>query len=108
MKSINQIHKELPYRKTNDQPISTLLKQLMNQYGYQDKLDELKIRSIWQMMMGESIFSYTGSIKLRKGILWIEISSSSLKKDLSLGKDKLKSRINLALSNDIISDIKFV
>lgn len=66
----------------------------------------VKIEEIWKKEMGEMINSYTTGIKLNDGVLRIYLNSSALKKELSMGKEKIKNIINEALKSMIIKEVQ--
>ena len=55
--------------------------------------------------MGDNINSYTSEITLRKHTLYINLSSSVLREELSYGKEKIIKLLNEELNAEIIRKI---
>jgi len=55
--------------------------------------------------MGNGVNNYTNSVKLHQDTLYVELSSSVLREELSYGKEKILSMLNEALGKDLISKL---
>lgn len=105
MKTLEDYHKNLPYRKSNDDSLGNLLVKVIELNGMKEKFTEFKIKKFWNQTMGEKIASLTSSIFIKNNRLFIQISSSSLKQELSFGKEKIKKIINEMLREDYIVEV---
>lgn len=105
MKTLEEFHRYLPYRKTNDESIGNLLVKVIELNGMKEKFTEFKIKKFWKENMGEKIASLTASIFIKNSRLFIQISSASLKQELSFGKEKIKKIINEMLKEEYISEV---
>ena len=92
-------------RRHNDLPLGDVLKLLFKDEKWKSKLFQAKVQQIWKDKMGEMIFKYTVSIVLNNRILYIKISSSSLKQELLYGREQIKDLINLHLEEDYVTDV---
>jgi len=77
-------------KRYNDQKISDILKEFVNQKGVKPKIYQKRIEEIWAFHMGKSISQYTRDLTLRNQVLFISLDSAPLKKELSMNKAKLK------------------
>lgn len=50
---------------------------------------QLRLQKFWEKEMGPTINKYTSKLYVRKDTLYVTISSSPLKQELDLGKEKL-------------------
>jgi len=91
--------------KHNDQKINDVLKDMVNQMKNKSKLHQSKIRSVWEEAMGKMINTYTKSLTLRKTTLYITISSSPLRQELSYNKEKIKELLNKEIGHDFIEEV---
>jgi len=57
-------------------------------------LNQYTIEQIWRSTFGDLISSYTTRVHFSKGVLTVYITSSSLKEELSMTKDKVVERLN--------------
>ncbi len=105
MKTLEDHHRHLPYRKSNDDSIGNILVKVIELNGMKDKFTEFKIKKFWNECMGDKIASLTNSIFLKNNRLFIQISSSSLKQELTFGKEKIKKIINEMLKENYVSEV---
>lgn len=94
-------------KKTNDEPIKNVLKAFVSSYKHKRKLDQTRIKAIWNKMMGPSIEKYTTKIQLNNKRLFITISSSVLRQELSYGKEKIIDMLNEELGETAIHEVIF-
>ena len=55
--------------------------------------------------MGSAISNYTTAIKLEREVLYVQLSSSVLREELSYGKEKILKLVNEELGKDLIKKI---
>ncbi len=92
-------------RSINDQPLSQALGTFLQENRLAQPLDESRIRSQWESLMGKTIAKYTGTISLRKGTLYLTIISAPLRQELSFAKEKILRNLNEALGGDVVRDV---
>jgi predicted nucleic acid-binding Zn ribbon protein len=92
----------------NDQDIKSVLHDLVETYRLRPKLNQTKVRTLWEEQMGPTILRYTRSISLKNGVLYIALSSSSLKQELSYGKDKIRTMLNEGIGEEAVREVVFV
>ena len=91
--------------KKNDQKINEILKEMMNSKKLKPKLQQEKVKSIWERIMGPSIVRYTSNIHLRQAKLYINIDSAPLKQELLYGKEKILKMMNEEMGEEIIEQV---
>ena len=52
-------------------------------------LNNIKVQNLWRVVMGNNVNSYTNEIVLKKNTLYVNLSSSVLRQELSFGKQML-------------------
>lgn len=92
-------------KKTNEQSLKDVLKDLVETYRLKSKLNQSRINSLWESLMGNSISRYTKEIKVRKNKLYLTIESAPLRQELSFGKDKIRHMLNEELGEDFIHEV---
>lgn len=105
MKTLEDYHNALPYRKTNDDKFSNIIVKMMEVYGLKDKLMEYRIKKFWAEELGTQINSYTKTVYVKNRKVFVQLSSSSLRNELSYGKDKIKKMMNESFKEDYVEDI---
>jgi predicted nucleic acid-binding Zn ribbon protein len=63
------------------------------------------VKEVWQAQMGPAINKYTTSIQLNNDTLYIELSSSVLREELSYGKEKIIKMMNEELGKDLVKKL---
>ena len=68
-------------------------------------LNNIKVQKLWQETMGSNVNSYTKDITLKNKTLYVSLSSSVLRQELSYGKQKIVDLINKEIGGEIITKI---
>lgn len=55
--------------------------------------------------MGPGVNNYTQEVTLKNDILYVQLSSSVLREELSYGKDKIVQMLNESLGKDVVKSI---
>ncbi len=105
MKTLEDWHNSLPYRKTNDDKVGNIILKMLEVYGLKEKFNEVRLRQYWKETMGESINQYTQSMFLKNNKLFIKISSASLRQELSYGKEKIMKIMNEMLGEMLLEEV---
>jgi len=85
--------------------VNSILNNLIENSSLKEGLNNIKIQTIWKKTMGDNINSYTSEITLKKHTLYINLSSSVLREELSYGKEKIIKLLNEELNAEIIRKI---
>ena len=85
--------------------VNSILNNLIENSSLKGGLNNIKIQTIWKKTMGDNINSYTSEITLKKHTLYINLSSSVLREELSYGKEKIIKLLNEELNAEIIRKI---
>lgn len=93
-------------KRNNDNiPLSEALKNFVSENKLQKGLDKVNARDVWTQQMGPAIEKYTTSLKLEKDTLYVQLSSSVLREELSYGKEKIVRNLNEALGKELIKKL---
>ncbi|MDR1810534.1 MAG: DUF721 domain-containing protein [Prevotella sp.] len=71
------------------------------------KLAESRVISGWSTMFGAAVSSYTTNIYLRNNILYVHLSSSVLRSELLMSKEKIIANLNAYADMNVVNDIVF-
>ncbi len=91
----------------NDSPIGDILKEIIQKNKLQSGMDDIAVKEAWKNLMGNGVNSYTKNIIFKNGKLYVELTSSVLREELSLGKSKIIKIINDDLGNETVIDVIF-
>lgn len=92
-------------RQSNQSTVGDVLKQIIQVNKLQPGMDQIDVKEAWQNLMGNGVNSYTKNIALRGSTLYVELSSSVLREELSHGKSKIIAMINEELQREVIKDV---
>ncbi|CAL65767.1 DUF721 domain-containing protein [Christiangramia forsetii] len=93
-------------RKNEEMKLGDLLKSFVDENKLDKKgLNEVKVRDVWNNQMGPAIEKYTTGLKLKNDTLFVQLSSSVLREELSYGKEKIIRNLNEAMGRDLISKL---
>lgn len=93
-------------KRTKDQlSISDLLKEFVETNRLQSGLDKVNVKDAWAQMMGNGVNNYTTAIHLERDTLYVQLSSSVLREELSYGNQKIIKMLNEALGKEIVKKL---
>ncbi|NER10818.1 Protein of unknown function [Muriicola jejuensis] len=92
-------------RKKNNITLGEALQEFISSNKLQKGLDKVKVREAWASLMGNGVNHYTTAVELREDTLYVSLSSSVLREELSLGKSKIVELLNEELGREVVSKI---
>jgi Dna[CI] antecedent, DciA len=85
--------------------LSDALKEFVETNKLQSGLDKIEVHDSWIKLMGNGVNSYTTSVKLQRETLYVQLSSSALREELSYGKEKIIKMLNEDLGKEVIKKL---
>jgi hypothetical protein len=92
-------------RNNENMNLSEALQNFVSTNKLQTGLDKVNAKDVWNREMGSAIEKYTTAIKLDGSTLYIQLSSSVLREELSYGKERIINRLNEALGKVLIKKL---
>lgn len=92
-------------RKSNEHSVGEVINQLIETYKLRDKLNEVKIRRIWEELMGNAVSNRTAAINIRNGVLQIKITSSPLREELTYQRTRILELMNKELGAEFLKEV---
>lgn len=92
-------------RNQNGIPIKEAIQDYFKALGMEGKMNETRVLSLWEQLMGEAVAKRTESLVIRNQILYIEVNSSVMRDELHQSKSVIIGKINAAAGTEIIQDI---
>lgn len=92
-------------RNNNNQPIEDILKEFVKTNNLESGLDKVNVREAWANLMGNGVNNYTTAIELKKDVLYVQLSSSVLREELSYGKEKIINMLNESIGKEVITKL---
>ncbi len=87
--------------------LATVLKELIDEMGIGQKIDEMRAVEMWTILAGEHINRHTTKTWIKNGQLYVVLSSSVWRHELHLQRSLWLKRLNEALGKDVVSEIVF-
>ena len=93
-------------KRLNDQnTVGDVLKHIIEVNKLQSGLNQIDARAAWKNLMGNGVNSYTKEVILKGSTLYVALTSSVLREELSYGKSKIIAMINEELRRDVVRDV---
>ena len=92
-------------RSNNQSIVGDILNQIIKTNKLESGLNQVSVIDAWKNLMGNGVNNYTRSVSLRNNILYVELTSSVLREELSYGKDKIIKMINEELGKEVVKDV---
>ena len=93
-------------KRLNDQnTVGDVLKHIIEVNKLQTGLNQIDVREAWKNLMGNGVNHYTQNVILKGSVLYVELSSSVLREELSHGQSKIITMINEELRRDVVRDV---
>ena len=93
-------------RENETHSIKDLIPHMLQENKLQKGMTQMAVKEAWLEVMGKGVMTYTEAIYLKKSQLIVKLTSSTLREELSFGKEKIISMINECLQEDLIKSIK--
>ncbi len=94
-------------RRRKTQAISDVIKEVLKKQNLNKGMLENRAVHYWAKVLGPSVARATHRIYIRNGVLYVEMTSSVLRNELMMWKDKIIANLNQSIGEDIVRDIVF-
>ncbi len=68
-------------------------------------MDKVNAKEAWATLMGNGVANYTTAVELRNETLFVSLSSSVLREELSHGKSKIIAMLNEELGKELVKKL---
>lgn len=92
-------------RKNDSLNLSEALNEFIKENKLEKGMDKVNAREAWANLMGNGVNNYTTAIELRNDTLFVSLSSSVLREELSLGKSKIVTMLNEELGKEVVKKL---
>lgn len=95
-------------RKSITSPLKDVFRELLDAYKIRDKFDERVVVNGWAELMGNTVAKRTGNVSVRNKVLYVQLTSGPIKKELMMNKSKVMSLISTKYGEGVITDVVFL
>ena len=92
-------------KEKNIHSLSEALNAFIKENKLQKGIDKVMVKKAWEKIMDNGVNNYTTAVELRNDTLFVSLSSSVLREELSHGKSKIIDMINEELNKDLVKNI---
>ena len=92
-------------REKNLHSLGEALNEFIKENKLQNGMDKVLAREAWEKIMGNGVNNYTTAVELRNNTLFVSLSSSVLREELSHGKSRIIDMLNEELDKDLVKNI---
>ncbi|MBJ6366952.1 DUF721 domain-containing protein [Snuella sedimenti] len=85
--------------------IADALKEFVETNKLEKGLNKVNVAEAWANLMGNGVNNYTTSVSLERDTLYVQLSSSVLREELSYGKQKIINLLNESLGKEIVKKL---
>jgi len=89
-------------RKNEHLNMSEAMQEFIKENRLQKGMDKVEVKEAWVKLMGNGVNNYTSAVEFRSNTLYVSLSSSVLREELSMGKSKIIKMLNEELGKDLI------
>ena len=86
-------------------PLNEALNEFIKENKLQKGMDKVDAKEAWANLMGNGVNNYTTGVELKNETLFVSLSSSVLREELSLGKTKIIAMINEELGRELVKKL---
>ena len=91
----------------SDRPLGEVMKELIETYRLEGKLNEVKVVHSWEKVVGEMIARHTKDLYIRNGKLFVTIDSPALKNELTYSSSTIIEKLNNEAGCVVVEEIIF-
>jgi predicted nucleic acid-binding Zn ribbon protein len=88
-------------------PLGEVLKEVIDELGVQDEIDEARVIETWASVAGTKINSVTESAWMKGSTLYVKITSAAWRQELHMNRRKWRERLNGEFDTDLVDEIVF-
>lgn len=92
-------------RKNNNLNMGEALQEFIKVNKLEKGIEKVDAQEAWAKLMGNGVNNYTTAITLQSDTLFVSLSSSVLREELSLGKSKIIRMLNEELGKELIKKL---
>lgn len=92
-------------RANEEKSMKDLMEIFKSKHRLNPGLNKVDVENAWMTQLGPAIKNYTNEIKFRNNTLTVHLSSSTLREELSYGREKIIKTLNDSLGRELISKL---
>lgn len=102
------MNKKPTARSSEEKSLKEILQLFKNSEKLSKGFTQLAIEDAWHSELGPAIKNYTKSMQLSRGKLFVKLTSSTLREELSYGKQKIITMLNEKVGKEVVKELILV
>ena len=94
-------------KRNNTEQVGDVIRRLLRQEGLETPLNEYRLIEAWKDGGGPAITHYTQNLYIKNQVLYVHLSSSVLRQELSMSRTLLIRNLNTRVGAQVIVNIVF-
>lgn len=94
-------------RRNDAEQIGDMIRKFFRQNGLESPLNEYRLVDAWKDVVGATFLKYTSNLYIKNQILYVHLSSATVRQELMMGRDILVRRLNEKVGAQVIVNIIF-
>lgn len=94
-------------KRNNTEQVGDIIRRLLRQEGLETPLNEYRLIDAWKDVVGPVIARYTTNLYIMNQTLYVHLSSSVLRQELSMSRTLLIRNLNAQVGSQVIVNIVF-
>ncbi|MCK9613352.1 MAG: DUF721 domain-containing protein [Bacteroidales bacterium] len=91
--------------KYGERPLKDIIKELIEEYNFSDKLNRYNVADKWEETVGKAIAGHTTRLWVSKRTLYVELNSSVVRSELNMIKSMIVERLNSYFDKPVIDKL---
>ncbi|MFB6340741.1 DUF721 domain-containing protein [Saccharicrinis sp. FJH2] len=94
-------------RKNNTQDIKSIIRDMLRENNLDKRFDEQEVIDAWPGIVGAMFAKYTSKVYFKNKTLYVTMTSSAARQELSMAKSHLINSINEQFDQEMVKEIVF-
>ncbi|MBP7679360.1 MAG: DUF721 domain-containing protein [Bacteroidales bacterium] len=95
-------------KSSNDRPLGDVIREIIETYRLEGKLNEIKILHSWENVVGNMIARHTKNLYIRNNKLIVKVDSPALKNELTYSSSLILEKLNAEAGCKVVDEIVFI
>lgn len=87
--------------------VGQAIEELAQNFGIRSKLQQYEAVNQWASIVGQHIAKESEAVRIEKGVLIVRVRTGVWRNELNMRKQEIIDRLNQAIGNEVVKDIRF-
>jgi len=93
---------------SSDRPIGDVIREMIETYRLEGRLNEIKVLHSWEKVVGEMIARHTRDLYIKNARLFVKVDSPALKNELTYSRTDIAEKLNHEAGGKVIEEVIFI